>query len=146
MAFWDASALVPLCVHLRESASVRRLAGRDRWLTVWWGTPVELFSALARLLRQGALTGETHASAVKRLERLRTVWYEVPPGEEVRRLAEELPERYGLRALDAFQLAAALVWCGQRPRGRQFVCFDQRLGEAASRMGFAVVGDRPWRS
>ncbi len=143
MAFWDASALVPLCAHRRESAFVRQLAGRDRWLTVWWGTSVELFSALARLLREGMLTGETHPSAVRRLERLRTMWYEILPTEEVRRLAESMPEHYGLRALDAFQLAAALVWCSERPRRRQFVCLDHRLGEAASRMGFTAIGARP---
>jgi hypothetical protein len=44
-----------------------------------------------------------------------------------------------LRALDSFQLAAALVWCKEMPRGRQFVCCDVRLAEAATKAGFDVL-------
>ena len=143
MAFWDTSALLPLCAHLPQTALVRRLVRGDEQMTVWWGTSVELSSALARLLREDAVTAETHRSAVGRLNALRGTWYEVPPTEQVRGLAESIPERYGLRALDAFQLAAALVWCDERPRRRQFVCFDRRLGDTASRIGFTVTGTRP---
>ncbi len=54
-------------------------------------------------------------------------------------LAVDLPERYGIRSLDAFQLAAALAWCGEKPRNRPFVCADNRLSEAATAAGFDVV-------
>ena len=43
-----------------------------------------------------------------------------------------------LRAADALQLAAALVWAKQLPRKRLFVCFDGRLAEAAGKEGFTV--------
>lgn len=142
MAFWDASALLPLCAHLQATGIVRRLAARDERMTAWWGTPVELYSALARLRRDGALTADAHGDSVRRLEALRQTWDEVLPTEHLRRLAEGIPERHGLRAQDALQLAAALVWCAERPRRRQFVCLDRRLGDSASRLGFAVVGAR----
>ncbi|MDQ7843436.1 MAG: hypothetical protein QN141_11835 [Armatimonadota bacterium] len=43
-----------------------------------------------------------------------------------------------------FQLAAALVWCRERPRGRSFVCLDRALALAAGTLGFAVVRIRPY--
>ncbi len=54
-------------------------------------------------------------------------------------LAVDLPEQYGIRSLDAFQLAAALVWCNEKPSNRPFVCSDKRLSEAATAAGFDVV-------
>jgi hypothetical protein len=44
-----------------------------------------------------------------------------------------------LRAADALQLAAALVWCDEAPQGTAFVCLDDRLRDAARREGFAVL-------
>jgi len=112
-------------------------------MTAWWGTPVELYSVLARLLREGAVTADSHRNSVRRLEALRRTWDEVAPTEQLRGLAESIPERYNLRAQDAFQLASALVWCDEKPRQRQFICLDRRLRESASRLGFAVIGGRP---
>jgi len=53
--------------------------------------------------------------------------------------AVELPEKFGLRSLDAFQLASALVWCRERPRNRPFVTADGRLGGAAESVGFELI-------
>jgi hypothetical protein len=44
-----------------------------------------------------------------------------------------------LRAADALQLAAALIWCNHYPRGRTFISGDERLLEAAEREGFDVI-------
>lgn len=77
--------------------------------------------------------------ATARLEAQRQSWVEVLPSDRVRELAETLPEQYGLRALDSFQLAAALVWSKEQPRGRLFVCCDVRLTEAATKAGFDVM-------
>lgn len=77
--------------------------------------------------------------AAARLEVQRRAWSEVLPSEPVRQLAESLPERHGLRALDSFQLASALVWCREQPRQRLFVCCDARLAEAATRAGFDAL-------
>jgi len=44
-----------------------------------------------------------------------------------------------LRAADALQLAAALVWCSNRPRGRAFLVADGALSDAAEAEGFAVI-------
>jgi hypothetical protein len=47
-----------------------------------------------------------------------------------------------LRAADALQLAAALVWCQGDPLQHGFVCLDQRLREAARREGFTALPNK----
>lgn len=139
MSFWDASAVLPLCARQRESKTLARLARRYGHLVVWWGTPVEVHSALARLVRDGTLAEVGRTQAAQRLAVLRRSWVEVLPTERVRSLAEALPAQYDLRAGDAFQLAAAAVWCKERPRSRPFVCYDRHLALAAEQMGFQVI-------
>ena len=107
-------------------------------MVVWWGTPIEARSAFARLVREGRLTTEERTSATRLLGQLRVTWDEILPTEKVRSLAEELPDRHGLRAADAAQLAAALVWCRERPRQNPLVCFDERLRTVAAALGFSV--------
>jgi len=137
-AFWDASALVPLCVPGLGGARGRQLL-RDHKPVVWWTTPVEVASAIARLKREGFLDPEKARAAAGRLEMLRRAWREVQPVSEVRESAEVQVERYELRAADALQLAAALVWCRKRPKGRNFLCRDRRLSQAAQQAGFTVI-------
>ena len=107
-------------------------------MVVWWGTPLEARSAFARLVREGQLTFDERVTAVKLLAQLRVAWDEILPTEKVRSLAEDLPDAHGMRAADAAQLAAALVWCRERPKQRPLVCFDERLRTAATALGFSV--------
>jgi predicted nucleic acid-binding protein len=138
MAFWDSSAIVPLCCAQAGTTRGRRLLADLGRIVAWWGTPVEARSAFARLVGDGELTASQRANAVKLLDQLRRSWDEILPTEAVRVLAESLPDDRGVRAEDALQLAAALVWCRERPRRRAFVCLDDRLGKAASAVGFTV--------
>jgi uncharacterized protein len=59
--------------------------------------------------------------------------------DHVRRRAGRLVATHPLRAADAFQLAAALVWCEEQPAGETFVCLDEQLREAARREGFGLL-------
>jgi predicted nucleic acid-binding protein len=136
--FWDASAVVPLCVPVQDSGRGRHLL-REHALVVWWGTSLEVLSALARLRRQRLLDDYQLKAALERLAELRKSWREVQPTERVRDLAERLLERDDLRAADALQLAAALVWCREHPRRRAFLCRDLRLKQAAHHEGFTAV-------
>jgi predicted nucleic acid-binding protein len=138
MAFWDSSAVVPLCCAQSATAQGRRLLAQLGQIVAWWGTVVEARSAFARLVRDGHLNSVQRTTAVKLLVQLRRSWDEILPTEAVRTIAESLPDEYRLRAGDAWQLAAALVWCGERPRRRPFVCLDKRLAKAASDVGFTV--------
>jgi len=76
---------------------------------------------------------------VARLRLLSRAWREVLPDDEVRDLAAQALDKYSLRAADSMQLAAALVWCEQRPPRRNFICGDKRLALAASAVGFSVL-------
>jgi uncharacterized protein len=138
VAFWDASAVVPLCCSQSATAPGRRLHRELKHMVVWWGTPLEARSAFARLVREGRLTAGEREKAVTLLGQLRAAWDEILPTEQARSLAEDLPDAHGVRAADAAQLAAALVWCRERPKRRPFVCFDDRLGAAADALGFSV--------
>ena len=138
MAFWDASAIVPLCCSQQATVQGRRLHRELKRMVVWWGTPLEARSAFARLVREERLTAPDRARAVVRLAQLRAAWDEILPTEHVRSLAEELPDAHDLRAADAAQLAAALVWCRERPRTRTLISFDERLRSAAAAVGFSV--------
>ncbi len=138
MAFWDASAIVPLCCSQGATSKSRKLLREVGRIVVWWGTPIEARSAFARLVRDGSLTDAERVGALKLLDQLRPSWDEIQPSERVRAIAEDLPDRHGVRALDAMQLAAALVWCRERPNRRPFICYDERLSSAAAAVGFTV--------
>ena len=137
-AFWDASALVPLCVH--EAAS-RSAYSHLRKFTpvVWWGSFVEVHSAICRLQRGKAITDSGKTGAVARLRLLSQAWKEILPGDQVREMALQLLDTHSLRAADSLQLAASLTWCEHYPSKRSFVCGDQRLSAAAKSIGFSVV-------
>lgn len=137
-AFWDASALVPLCVHERRSALAQSYF-RKLALVVWWGTRVEIHSAVCRLRREEQLSDADKNRANVRFQSLREGWREISPTDEMRALAVEAVENYSLRAGDAFQLAAALVWCSEKPSGRNFVCADHRLAKVAEAAGFRII-------
>lgn len=138
-AFWDTSALVPLCCFQPQSAQARQAARTYSRQVVWWGTVVEAVSSLNRLTREGTLNLKESRQAFARLEYLRDRWHEVQPTEEVRNRAERLLRIHKLRAADALQLAAALIWCGDRPQDRALIGADGNLSEAARAEGFTII-------
>lgn len=137
-AFWDASALVPLCV---QEITSRRAQSHLRQLlpVVWWGSRVEVHSAVARLHRLGKLKDLEKKGALSRLDVLCRGWREILPSDSLRELATRLLDAHELRAADSLQLAAALVWCHEKPARRTFVSADQRLSKSAASVGFSVV-------
>jgi len=85
------------------------------------------------------LTVTEHVEAQVRLDRMRSLWHEVYPREELRERAERLVDRFPLKAADAQQLAAAMTWCLGRPRGRVFISGDSQLLDVARQLGFQAV-------
>ncbi len=138
-AFWDTSGIVPLCCFQAPSADATRTARVYARQVAWWTTAVEAVSAFNRLYREKNLTLEGKQQALHRLAYLRRRWNEVQPTDEVRDTAERLLGVHKLRAADALQLAAALIWCSQRPRGRSFIAADGDLARAAEAEGFTVI-------
>lgn len=140
MRFWDTSALVPLLVPEERSDRLTALMREDPGAAVWWITPVECASALARLAREDRLSREDLALAAGRLSAAAARWSEVPPTEPIRDQAQRMLRLHALRAADALQLAAALVLAEFDPKTLPFVTLDARLAAAAEREGFEVLG------
>jgi len=137
--FWDASAVVPLLVAEPPRDQLLDLLQRDPVMLVWWGTPVECTSAIARREREGALSTRDATRALDRLRALAIAWQEVLPAEQVRAAAQRLLRVHPLRAADSLQLAAAIVAAEHEPHALELVRLDDRLNEAAIREGFRVV-------
>jgi uncharacterized protein len=137
--FWDASAIVPLLVTEPSTQQLQAIAAKDPAMLVWWGSPVECVSALARLEREGALSAQAITLALKRLGQLAAGWHEVDPSDAIRETAVRLLRVHPLRAADALQLAAAFVAAERRPASLEIVTLDERIGTAAWKEGFGVM-------
>lgn len=138
MRYWDASALVPLCVEEPSSAVLRSMASGTSLVT-WCLSSVEITSAIERRATDGALTSEDRSAALANLALLAHSWTEVAALGPVRERALRLLATHRLRAADALQLAAALIAVGDQPAGHDFVCLDSRLRDAAGREGFTAT-------
>ena len=137
MRFWDSSAVIPLLIDQECTGRAIELLSVDPDMVVWWCTPIECWSALMRLEREHRLASDDVDDASRRLSMIAAECYEIAPVEEVRLQARRLLRRHALRAADAMQLAAALVWAGQNEE-REFVCFDVKLKAAARLEGLLV--------
>lgn len=139
MRFWDTSAVIPLCVLEPATPRARHIAEADPSLVVWWATRTECVSAVARRHRDGHLNVSAEQRARRVLAALAAAWSEVLPSEPLRFRSERLLAVHPLRAADAFQLAAALLWSRGDTATHTLVSFDDRLREAARREGFEVL-------
>jgi predicted nucleic acid-binding protein len=135
MRFWDSSALTPLLVGEPDSEAREDALDQDRGMVVWYATQAEIESAIARRRREGMPAAEERAART-RLQMLAASWHEVQPTAVLRERAIRLLRVHPLRAADAFQLAAALTACRERPDGAEFLTADERLRQAAEREGF----------
>jgi len=141
--FWDASALVPLVITETTTEALQTLASKDSALLVWWASEVECASAIARLVREGALDEAEAHQAFERLRQLADAWHEIDPNDAVRETAVRFLRVHALRAADALQLASAFVASKGRPSSLEIVTLDDRLSAAARKEGFRVVGIEP---
>jgi len=139
MRFWDSSSLIPLFVREAHSPGLEALVTDDPGMMVWWASPVECGSAVHRLRREGVFSPAEAAQVLAGLAGVLDAANVVQPGDELCAMALRLLGVHPLRAADALQLAAALLWARGRPAGKVFVCLDERLRIAAILEGFAVL-------
>ncbi len=140
MNFWDSSALVPLLIEEAQSAAMNRLLEADNEIAVWWGTPTECWSVLARREREAGWPPATTDEALKNLERIMERAHEVLPTAAVRAASRRLLFTHELRAADSLQLAAAIVLAGSEVAALGFVTLDDALARAARKEGCKVAG------
>ncbi|MDP9177966.1 MAG: type II toxin-antitoxin system VapC family toxin [Gemmatimonadota bacterium] len=138
MRFWDTSALVPLVIRQSSSSKADRWYAEEASVAIWTLATVEIASALWRLRREDALTEKETSAAELRAEELASASYIVADVDSVKTLAARLLRVHALRAADALQLGAALVWASGLPQGKTLHTLDERLALAARREGFSV--------
>jgi predicted nucleic acid-binding protein len=141
-AFADTSALVKL--YAPEDG--REIIGALDTVTVSELARVEVPSALWSKHRAGALTASQAAVLLRRFEidfagaASRPPRYAVAPVDSrLLHYAARLVGPHALAAGDAIQLATAQAVRDADPECRTFACFDDRLREAAAKVGFSLV-------
>lgn len=138
MRFWDSSALVPLLITQPGSAVTDLWLREDGTIAVWTLTPVEMASAIHRLVREHAISERDADDAEQRIAELMRACHVVVDVEAVKDRALRLLRVHELRAADALQLGAALEWAAGRTAGRVVHTLDVRLATAARREGFTT--------
>lgn len=127
-----------MLVRQKSSPLAEVWVSEDAGMTVWTLTSVEVLSAFRRLVREQGLEEERALIAERRLDELVRTCHVVVDVPAVKRLASRLLRFHPLRAFDALQLGAALLWAEGHPEGRTLHTLDTRLGSAAEREGFVV--------
>ena len=136
-AYWDSSALIPLCVPRPQSTRAILLYERYN-IVAWWATQVEIMSGLTRLERMGQITHDRFLIGKQFAQDLVRGWISAGSSTGTAVLACSLLEMYPLRAGDALQLAVALEVFEHSTQGCPFITADDRLADAARRSGFSV--------
>lgn len=139
MRFWDSSAIVPLLIDESTTIRLQSELAIDPHLSVWWATPVECASAVARRQHAGLISASEGAEILARLAALAPAWQVMEPVGAIRETAIRLLRTHDLRAADALQLAAAYAASEGRPPSLIFISLDARLNAAASREGFRLA-------
>lgn len=138
MRFWDASALVPLCIEEPATDVARGLLEGRSPMVAWLLSATEIHSALCRKYREGEIAEGDLFAARTRRDRLLESLIIVRDITEAMRRADRLLLVHPLRAADALQLGAALLACDDDSSPHQLITFDHRLAAAARKEGFTT--------
>jgi predicted nucleic acid-binding protein len=139
LRFWDGSALLALAVREPASERVEPLLRRDPEMAFWWGAPLEWWKALLAAQRRQTISAAQLPTARELLDHLRARGFELQPTDDLRARALRLLAVHPLKAADALELAAALIWCRERTQGAGFVSLHPPLRLAAAMEGFRVL-------
>jgi predicted nucleic acid-binding protein len=136
--YLDTSALVKLIHPEAGSEVVRRAVAQANALATSVLTRIEVHATLARLGREGA-SQELLTSWFSAFARLWVPMALINMDRAVD-VASGLCLKHPLRSLDAIHLASALRIREEGQLEVAFATADRRLGEAARKEGFALVG------
>ena len=138
--YLDTSAWVKLYMDEAESDTVAawlsRATTRHTVLIAW----AEMRSAIARAERAGRFSAAFKKTAIASAERDWADFIVVQPTELMIRRAGDLADRFSLRGYDSVHLAAAeAISLLLMPDPLAFVCFDERLCDAARALGMGTA-------
>jgi len=140
--FLDSTAFVKLFVQEAGTEAIIRLmeATEDNRKLISAGTPLEVYAALKRRERAGAIAPKDAEAArnILRVEAARMVQQPLNPA--VLEAARQVLDRHELRSAEALQLGAAVV-TREMFQGMEivFVSADQRLLDAAKEEHFQTM-------
>lgn len=92
----------------------------------------EMVSAIERRARDGAVSSSMRIGLIGKAHRMFQGIHQIEDMVRVQNGCFPLLARYPLRSADAQQLSAALILAKGEPQAMDFVCFDERLADAAS--------------
>jgi hypothetical protein len=107
--------VIPLLALEATRARLLELLEQDPQVLIWWGTTVEIASALARREREQLLSADEVSSAMALARQLTDSWHEIVPSDAVRRTAERLLRMHPLRRQSA---AGSRFSCGRSRSGQ----------------------------
>lgn len=130
--YLDTSALVKLYVHEAGSSEVREAVGDSTLAATCELSYVELRAALARRLRERALTTTDYRRVVRDIDEDWPNLFLVTITGRLIREAAVIAERYRLRAYDAMHLCSSLLLQDHSQERVTFACWDRTLREVAA--------------
>ena len=133
--YLDSSALVKRYVPESGSDELRVIFADPENLVTSRLTWVEVFSALARRLRERSMTPPQHASGNTSLSADFIGFGVIEISREVAERAAQLCETHGLRSGDSIHLSSALLIRGEGAREVVFITADRSLARISEREG-----------
>ena len=137
-AYFDSSVLLKR--YVREKGTDRALALMYRHVIISAAlAPLEMRSALGRLVFDGGLSAKAFHAVLKRIQTDRQKWDLVAISTEILDSAERLTVDLNIRSLDAIHLASAVACQSRLNRALPFVTADSRQLHAARALELETV-------
>jgi uncharacterized protein len=142
MNYFDTSALIKHLIEEAGSERVETLITAEPRLATSQVAYAEVHAALARKLREGALTPAAHQTISHSFDSDWRLYLRIDLIDPLLALTRELVLRHPLRGFDAIHLASALRLRERIGEAVQLVASDERLLVAAKNEGLATVDVR----
>lgn len=139
MSFWDSSALGSLLLQEANALEIRSIYDQSETFVMWTLTPVEVVSALYQAARTNRISAEGLRQAEQWLKEAIESFNFVKDIEQVKHRAERILRIHPLKAADALQLAAALVYYDDKPQSQLLITLDTKLAQAGFKEGFTIL-------
>jgi len=135
--YLDTSALIKLYVEEEGTTEVKDACSRASVVATSCLAYVEARAALARASREGRIRERDRRRTLEELDRDWENFFVLEVTDALMQRAGALAEQQPLRAYDAMHLASALMLRERLGSKVLFLCFDERLSEAATAAGLA---------
>jgi predicted nucleic acid-binding protein len=137
-AYFDSSVLLKR--YVREKGTDRALALMHRHVIISAAlAPLEMRSALRRLVFDGGLSAKAFHAVLKRIQTDRQKWDLVAISTDILDSAERLTVDLNIRSLDAIHLASAVACQSRLNRALPFVTADFRQQHAARALELETI-------